>query len=407
MSIQTFGAIRDARGFSPTEKLVLYTVAAHSPNCFASYGRLAEETGLHRDTLKRTLKTLSIAGVLTIVSRQRPNGSTSSNELAVTREALVVPRPAPQDASHDRGPPGDRGSPRGCSIDDPPGIEDPPGDARSTIPASGDRGSLHPGIEDPPPEVTLMKKPSEVYLSAVPSSSEADADVQDKPAPDARGRYRAAYAAGIEAGTGKPWAYPTGRDTKYADEYLGQSIKTYAVDDQKRGLRGPALLDWMRDRTEAFVRYVETAGDDPKFWSAFDPKGFLRWLKQGAPTKPAIRRDQRRDDRPRQPGGSTDGWSKPIKAQHGEGDAASFVPEDLEDIYGSAPPDNELAGATMQQLVLDALREHPRGMLFEDIRAAVGRVLRRCDSADLMRVIDGLGNVRPNAGPRGLVYAMS
>ena len=136
-ALQLFDAIRDARGLSPTEKLVLYTVASHTSRaalCFASYGTIATESGVHRDTIKRTMAGLRSAAIVVATAGHRPNGSTSSNTIAIAHDALTAISAA-----------------RSAVV---PGIVDPPGGARSPggpcDPLPGDLGSPCPGIVDPP-----------------------------------------------------------------------------------------------------------------------------------------------------------------------------------------------------------------------------------------------------------------
>lgn len=51
--------IRNMRGVSPTEKLVLFALASHLPSIWPSQSTLAAETGLTRETINRTLRSLS------------------------------------------------------------------------------------------------------------------------------------------------------------------------------------------------------------------------------------------------------------------------------------------------------------------------------------------------------------
>lgn len=51
-------AIRDLRGVTATEKLVLFALASHLPNIRVGQTRLAEETGVSRETISRCIRTL-------------------------------------------------------------------------------------------------------------------------------------------------------------------------------------------------------------------------------------------------------------------------------------------------------------------------------------------------------------
>jgi DNA-binding transcriptional regulator YhcF (GntR family) len=51
-------AIRDLRGVTATEKLVLFALASHLPNIRVGQTRLAEETGVSRETISRCIRAL-------------------------------------------------------------------------------------------------------------------------------------------------------------------------------------------------------------------------------------------------------------------------------------------------------------------------------------------------------------
>lgn len=101
----------------------------------------------------------------------------------------------------------------------------------------------------------------------------------------AKHRYRAAYCSGIARGKGAPYAWPSGPSEKYADEALGNAIRTHAVSRSTgKHIRGDDLLGWLGDAAEEFAATVTKATaagkDDPKYWSSFNPQGLLRFLNQ-------------------------------------------------------------------------------------------------------------------------------
>lgn len=101
-------------------------------------------------------------------------------------------------------------------------------------------------------------------------------------------RYREAYAKGIAAAKGSPWVWPPGPDAEWSDKDLGLAIATFAKSrSTKQPLRGDKLTGWITGAAEDFVRHVLEAGDDPKFWSHFKPKGLVRFLNQEVRTEEA------------------------------------------------------------------------------------------------------------------------
>lgn len=107
---------------------------------------------------------------------------------------------------------------------------------------------------------------------------EAEATTEVKPA---KFRYREAYARGIAKGKGSPWAWPPSPQDAWADKDLGSAIVTFAHSESTgKGLRGDDLIGWIEAAAQDFVEHVKRANDDPKFWSAFAPKGLLKFLNQ-------------------------------------------------------------------------------------------------------------------------------
>lgn len=89
-------------------------------------------------------------------------------------------------------------------------------------------------------------------------------------------RYAAAYAEGVAEGKGTPFAWP---ESKYAQWDLGKILATHAVDESGKKYRGDQLLRWIRWTAAEFARDV-VRQDVAKYYSAFAPKGCLKWLNE-------------------------------------------------------------------------------------------------------------------------------
>lgn len=77
--------------FSPMEVRVYAFVAAHADNLtgelYAGHKRLAAEAGIHRDTVRKAIKSLEAGGALESCRRQREDGFRTSNETRLTTSA--------------------------------------------------------------------------------------------------------------------------------------------------------------------------------------------------------------------------------------------------------------------------------------------------------------------------------
>jgi hypothetical protein len=105
---------------------------------------------------------------------------------------------------------------------------------------------------------------------------EAEAEME-KPGPSIREHeYRKAYERGVTEGKGMPFSMPNGT---YDSGALHQAILAHARHDGKR-VTGPKLLEWIADHAHDFATWLAKHPDETKFYSAFGPKGFLRWLNE-------------------------------------------------------------------------------------------------------------------------------
>ena len=75
------------------------------------------------------------------------------------------------------------------------------------------------------------------------------------------------YAQAVSATLGHPWTF----DPKNLQQ-LVDVIGTHCSDKKR-------IEDWITSRVTAFVRTV--CNDEPKYWSAYQPKGLVRWLNSG------------------------------------------------------------------------------------------------------------------------------
>jgi biotin operon repressor len=83
-------AIRDLRGVTATEKLVLYALAAHLPRVFPSQSLLAAETGLGRQAVNATIQKLVARGLLIVTARAAGQGNEYAFSPAMTAGDPVV-----------------------------------------------------------------------------------------------------------------------------------------------------------------------------------------------------------------------------------------------------------------------------------------------------------------------------
>lgn len=83
-------AIRDLRGVTATEKLVMFALAAHLPRVFPSQSLLAEETGLGRQAVNGTIQKLVARGLLIVTARAAGQGNEYAFSPAMTAADPVV-----------------------------------------------------------------------------------------------------------------------------------------------------------------------------------------------------------------------------------------------------------------------------------------------------------------------------
>ena len=99
-------------------------------------------------------------------------------------------------------------------------------------------------------------------------------------------RYRKAYEAGIAKGKGGPFAMPRGQDGELHSALLAHARGGTTGNP----LRGDILLQWISAYAESFAQWL--AKEDSRMigiYSAYGPKGFLRWLNEQS-TQTARRR---------------------------------------------------------------------------------------------------------------------
>jgi hypothetical protein len=123
------------------------------------------------------------------------------------------------------------------------------------------------------------------------ASSETPEPTPPTPEPEPATReqdYQAAYERGIERGKGSPFALIERHRGPLHQGILkhGRSSTT------GKALRGPALLAWIEQQAEDFARLLASMPpDEAKYWSAYQPTGWLRWLNEvpvAAPQKAPV-----------------------------------------------------------------------------------------------------------------------
>ena len=98
-------AVRGGSGLPPTVRLVAWAIgmrADRSGNCWPTYGRIAEDTGLHRVTVIRAMKELADGGWVHVVARANGHGDQSNSYLLTTPQLSTggstgLPPPVAQD----------------------------------------------------------------------------------------------------------------------------------------------------------------------------------------------------------------------------------------------------------------------------------------------------------------------
>lgn len=128
---------------------------------------------------------------------------------------------------------------------------------------------------------------SDLDLGEGESAREGDQPTENSEVRPSMLRYSEAYCRGVAAGKGAPYAWP---GHKYAEWDLGKAIATFAKRRSTgEALRGEKLIAWIEAAADDFASWVVKSGDAPKFWSNFDPKGFVRFLNQEAQAEEARR----------------------------------------------------------------------------------------------------------------------
>ncbi len=113
--------------------------------------------------------------------------------------------------------------------------------------------------------------PVSVFVSVSSDLQEGESERETSGA-----RYQAAYAAGVTRGKGAPWVWP---GTKYADWDLGKIIKGHAVDSNQKPYKGEQLLRCIEATAAEFASSV-IADRKAQYYSAFEPRGCLKWLNE-------------------------------------------------------------------------------------------------------------------------------
>jgi hypothetical protein len=94
--------------------------------------------------------------------------------------------------------------------------------------------------------------------------------------------YRDAYCRGIAEGKGTPYAWP---GNEWAQKDLNHAISVFAVYRnriERRGqkITGADLLRWIQVTACEFADEVSKKGNAASFYSAYAPKGFVRWFNE-------------------------------------------------------------------------------------------------------------------------------
>ncbi len=116
---------------------------------------------------------------------------------------------------------------------------------------------------------------------AIPAEAASGIHEVSEPEPEtSRDRYIRAYCAGIAKGKGGPFAW-SGSQYDLGD--LGQVISVFAHElKSKKPLRGERLLGWIEDAACDFATWVGEQKDPetPRYYSAYRPKGCLKFLNE-------------------------------------------------------------------------------------------------------------------------------
>lgn len=88
-------------------------------------------------------------------------------------------------------------------------------------------------------------------------------------------RFVAAYASGISAGKGGPYAFPS---EQWHVRDLKNMIATFAKNAQGQPYAGPGLLKWIHDMAQEFAAVMVTEGRPDVVCKAFTPAGCVQYL---------------------------------------------------------------------------------------------------------------------------------
>lgn len=139
----------------------------------------------------------------------------------------------------------------------------------------------------PPVQKMSARNPTGFPSSTSYSSSNSDPEIkipeeipprahEPDDGPPSLVAYREAYAAGVRRGKAGSWSWP---GTKYADWDIGKIIKDHCKDPSGKPYKGEQLLRCIEHNAAEFVSDV-LERKISQYYSAFSPKGCLKWLNE-------------------------------------------------------------------------------------------------------------------------------
>lgn len=145
---------------------------------------------------------------------------------------------------------------------------------------SGSGSEISEGGSGGEPTAEVAPVPAESGVVAVPESRPHDvplASAEAEPEPPTREQqYQAAYERGVERGKKSPFAL-----IEKHRGALHQGLLKHAKSPEGKALRGDKLLKWLEDSAEDFASSVaELDPEQHKYWSGYQPTGWLRWLNE-------------------------------------------------------------------------------------------------------------------------------